>query len=143
MPGRAGLVQINDALVFGAAEPQRDVLLLGQKFAVHQDVQQRKHFVGYFAAGRAFLQKLFFIGIAGVAPDCLVRVQHPHIAQKRDERALVFGLERFAAEQRKPVDIIRRQAAQNRIAGGFVKRPAVTEIPGDGVEAVLAVAAAA
>ena len=43
VPGGAGGVQVNDALVAGAAEPQRNIVLCGDEFAVHQHIDQAQH----------------------------------------------------------------------------------------------------
>ena len=120
-PGGAGGVQVNDALVAGAAEPQRNIVLCGDEFAVHQHIDQAQHLVRHFAAGVAGLQKFGFVYIAGVAPDGFVGVQHPYFVQERHQRTLVFRLKGFAAQKGKPINIIRGKAAQNFIAHGFIK----------------------
>ena len=60
-----------------------------------------------------------------------------------DQIRLVFRLQRFAAEQRKPPDIIRSQCLKNLFHGLLCKMLAVVKIPALGIKAVLAVVAAA
>ena len=136
-------VEVQDALVARPAEAQADVVLVLEEGAVHQHVDQAEHLVGDLTPGMAGLQQLGFVDVAGIAPDGLVGIEHPHIVQEGHQRPLVLRLEGFPAQQRKPVDVLRGQAAQDLVAHRLVKGLAVVKIPGHGVEAVGAVPPAA
>ena len=66
----SGGVQIDKPLVGAAPEPQGDIVLGFNKFAVHQHIQQAQQLVGGFAPGKTWL----FAGqlLPGVAGICLL-----------------------------------------------------------------------
>ena len=143
MSGGAGGVQINDALVAAAAEPQADIVLVLHKIAVHQHVDVLQKLVGHLAPPGTGLQNVALIGVAGVAPDGLVGVQRLYTFYKGQQGALVFRLQRLAPQQGQPVDVARLQTLQDLVAHLFGKGRTVVKIPRHGVEAVGAAAAAA
>ena len=62
-------------------------------------------------------------------PDRLLRQLTPHAAEKRQQCALIFRLERLAAEQRETVDIVGGEQADELILRLARKGLAVAEVP--------------
>ena len=76
LPGGKGLFHIQQTLVAAAPEPQGDIVLGFNKFAVHQHIQQAQQLVGGFAPGKAWLfAGQLLPGVAGVAPDRFMGVE--------------------------------------------------------------------
>ena len=105
--GRKRCGNVDQALIFGAAECKADVFLSLDKFPINEDIEQGKHFIRAFAAGAAFGKQVGFQSVAGIAPDRFVGLLRAHFLEERDERPLVIRFERFSAQQGKPVDIVR------------------------------------
>ena len=144
LPGGKGLFHIQQTLVAAAPEPQGDIVLGFNKFAVHQHIQQTQQLVGGFAPGKTWLfAGQLFPGVAGIAPHRFVGVQGLEVAHKGQQLPLIFRLHGFAAQQGKARDIVRLAGCKHLVAGGFVERLAIVKVPRHGVEAAGAVVAAA
>ena len=76
-------------------------------------------------------------------PDRLLRQLTPHAAEKWQQRALIFRLERLAAEQRETVDIVGGEQADELVLRFARERLAVAEVPRLRLKAVFAVVRAA
>ena len=94
-----GARNIDDALVGRAAEAQLQILQILDEFAVDEDVEHGEHLVRRLAMGAASLLQIAVEGIAGIAPDVLLRIALAEFPEERQQRALVLRLERFAAEK--------------------------------------------
>ena len=143
MPRGAGLVQVDDALVAGPAEPQADIVLILHEIPVHQYVDVLQQLVGHLAATGAGLQNFRLIMVAGIAPNGLLGEQYLYILYKGQQFPLVLRFQRLAPQQRKAVDVLRLQAFQDLVADLLGKRFAIMEIPRHRIETVGAVAPAA
>ena len=93
--------------------------------------------------GPAFLPQLPIQGVAGVAPDLLVRVALLHPPQKWQQHRLVGRLEWFAPQQGQALHIGGRQGIQDLVLLRPGKGLAVAEVPGLLIEAAGAVVGAA
>ena len=70
------------------------------KAAVHQNIQQAQQLIGDLTAGRAGnTAGQLLPGVTGIAPDALIRVQRPEVADKGQQLPLILRLKRFTAQQ--------------------------------------------
>ena len=143
MSRRTAGVQVDEALVPAAPEPQGDVLQLLHEAAVHQHVQQGQELVRHLAAGVGAVGGQFLVGKAGEGPDVFLRVGGPDPAQEGHQHPLVFRFEGFAAQERQAVDVAGGEQLQEVLLCFLREGLAVFKIPGLGLEAVFAVVGAA
>ena len=142
-PGLACPVHINDPLVAAAAELQGDVLFLRHKPPVDENVDTGEHFLRSLAVGvRTGSQQLLQL-IAGVAPDVFLRIFFPDAAQHGQQCPLVFRFKGVSAQERQTAHIGLIQLGIDLLLRFLRKGPAVAEVPGFRLEAILTVVAAA
>ena len=75
------------------------------KAPVYEHVDKREQLVRDLAAGMGAVGVQLLPGEAGEGPDGLARQSFADKTQKRQQPALIFGFERFAAKKRETVDI--------------------------------------
>ena len=138
MARRPAGVQVDEALVGAAPEPEGQVLQLLHEPAVHQHVQQGQHLVRHLPSGVAGGSRQLLVGEAGKAPDGLFRQLPPHPAEKGHQGPLVGRLEGLPAQQGQAVDVAGGQEGKEVVLRLSGEGLTVGEIPGLGLEAVLA-----
>ena len=70
------------------------------KAAIYQNIQQAQQLVGDLTAGRAGnIAGQLFPGVTRIAPDALIRVQRPEVADKGQQLPLILRLKRLTAQQ--------------------------------------------
>ena len=98
---------IQKPLVGAAPEAQGDIVLGFHKAAVHQNIQQAQQLIGDLTAGRAGnTAGQLLPGVAGIAPNALIRVQRPEVADKGQQFPLVLRLKRLTAQQGDACNIV-------------------------------------
>ena len=140
--GRKRCGNVDQALIFGAAECKADVFLSLDKFPINEDIDQGKHLIRAFAPSAAFGQKIRFQGVAGIAPDCFTGILRTDFFQERNKRPLVIRFKRFSAQQGQSVDIIWGKQRKQFALHLFIEWGAVGKAPGFWVETVMAVMSA-
>ena len=87
------LGNIQKPLVGAAPEAQGDIVLGFHKAAIYQNIQQAQQLVGDLTAGRAGnIAGQLFPGVTRIAPDALIRVQRPEVADKGQQLPLILRL---------------------------------------------------
>ena len=138
------LGNIQKPLVGAAPEAQGDIVLGFHKAAVHQNIQQTQQLICDLTAGRAGnTAGQLFPGVTGIAPDALIRVQRPEVADKGQQLSLVLRLKRLTAQQGDACNIVGLAGCKDLVAHSFVEGLTVPEIPCHLVEAARAVVPAA
>ena len=114
------------------------------KAAVHQNIQQAQQLICDLTAGRAGnTAGQLLPGVAGIAPDALIRVQRPEVANKGQQFPLILRLKRLTAQQGDACNIVGLAGCKDLVAHGLVEGLTVPEIPCHLVEAARAVVPAA
>ena len=109
----------------------------------YQHVEQREQSVRDLTAGMGAVGVELLPGEAGEGPDGLARQSFADKTQKRQQPALIFGFERFAAKKRETVDIGGREHLQQSLLRFGGKGLTVVKRPGLRLEAVFAAVGAA
>lgn len=104
---------------------------------------KREQLVRDLAAGMGAVGVQLLPGEAGKGPDGLARQPFAHAAQEGQQPALIFGLERLAAEERETVDVGGREHLQQSLLRFGGKGLTVVKRPGLRLEAVFAAVGAA
>ena len=107
------LGHIQKPLIGAAPEAQGDIVLGFHKAAVHQNIQQAQQLVGDLTAGRAGnTAGQLLPGVTGIAPDALIRVQRPEVADKGQQLPLILRLKRLTTQQGDACNIVGWQDAK-------------------------------
>ena len=90
---------IQKPLVAAAPEAQGDIVLGFHKAAVHQNIQQAQQLICDLTAGRAGnTAGQLLPGVTRIAPDALIRVQRPEVADEGQQFPLILRLKRLTAQ---------------------------------------------
>ena len=141
--GRKRCGNVDQALIFGAAECKADVFLSLDIFPFNEVIEQGKHLICALAPSTSFGQNIRFQGVAGIAPDCFTGILCTDFFQERNKRPLVIRFKRFSAQQGQSVDIIWGKQRKQFALRLFIEWGAVGKAPGFRVETVMAVMSAA